>query len=625
MILQNPIIIYLLAAFIVSLVNAVILTRIHTRGDSYFYPSIFYTIALANGGYLFLALSTNIEEALLANKIVFVAGAFLPFFMYLGLLNLCKVKIGNVLQVPLLALSSIMYLLGASAGYTDFFYKNAHFIAKNGIGGFEANYGTGYIIFTIVILIYATAFLSTVFIAFLQKKNVSYHSLASLIFIGSTLFLSYDLSKNIGIDAIVMPAVFIISEIILLTIIHRMGKYDLESTVFDSLVQNNTNAYITFSKSKRYIGCNDIAKKFFPEVENFRIDYPLEESTLTAKTFLKLINQFGPKDLSKIIYFPFGNNHYKCLIRHLFHGRQDCGYLMRIEDDTKQQRYINLLDKYNSELTKYNSNLRKNNSELAKYNTELTNDLKSKDSHILAIQEQMIVGMAHMVENRDSNTGSHIWRTSQVIRILISEMRKDPNLGLSAKFCRAVIKAAPMHDLGKIAVDDTILRKPGKFTNEEYNIMKTHAEKGAAIVENLLKDIEDPELVTIAKNIANYHHEFWNGSGYPKHLQGTEIPFEARIMAIADVYDALVSQRCYKEKISCNDAYDIIINSMGTHFDPNLKTYFINCREELEKYYNSALADQTKEDIFETDQDKDETSLSDADKDNLLAVATHQA
>lgn len=204
-------------------------------------------------------------------------------------------------------------------------------------------------------------------------------------------------------------------------------------------------------------------------------------------------------------------------------------------------------------------------------------------------------------------------------------MRKDPNLGLSAKFCRAVIKAAPMHDLGKIAVDDTILRKPGKFTNEEYNIMKTHAEKGAAIVENLLKDIEDPELVTIAKNIANYHHEFWNGSGYPKHLQGTEIPFEARIMAIADVYDALVSQRCYKEKISCNDAYDIIINSMGTHFDPNLKTYFINCREELEKYYNSALADQTKEDIFETDQDKDETSLSDADKDNLLAVATHQA
>jgi Response regulator containing a CheY-like receiver domain and an HD-GYP domain len=146
-----------------------------------------------------------------------------------------------------------------------------------------------------------------------------------------------------------------------------------------------------------------------------------------------------------------------------------------------------------------------------------------------------------------------------------------------------------MHDLGKIAVDDIILRKPGKFTNDEYQIMKTHAEKGAAIVENLLRDIEDPELVTIAKNIANYHHELWNGDGYPEHLKGTQIPLEARIMAIADVYDALVSQRCYKEKFSYNEAYDTIINSMGTQFDPSLKPYFVNCREELEAYYDSAL------------------------------------
>lgn len=142
-----------------------------------------------------------------------------------------------------------------------------------------------------------------------------------------------------------------------------------------------------------------------------------------------------------------------------------------------------------------------------------------------------------------------------------------------------------MHDLGKIAVDDAVLRKPGRFTDEEYEKMKVHAKEGAKIVQSVLKNVDDEEFKTIAQNVAHYHHEKWNGAGYPEKLSGEQIPFEARIMALADVFDALVSKRCYKESMSYDKAFEIIKNDLGTHFDPKLGELFIDCRPELIDLY----------------------------------------
>ena len=142
-----------------------------------------------------------------------------------------------------------------------------------------------------------------------------------------------------------------------------------------------------------------------------------------------------------------------------------------------------------------------------------------------------------------------------------------------------------MHDLGKIAVDDDILRKPGRFTPEEYDTMKSHAAEGARIVHDILKENDDKEFIQIAENVAHYHHERVDGSGYPDHLKGDEIPLEARIMAMADVYDALVSKRVYKEPYSFEEADRIILDGMGTQFDPVLKPYYEAARPKLEAYY----------------------------------------
>ena len=203
----------------------------------------------------------------------------------------------------------------------------------------------------------------------------------------------------------------------------------------------------------------------------------------------------------------------------------------------------------------------------------------------VALQDKLVLGMATMVEGRDNSTGGHIKRTSNIVRFLVEEMAKDPALDINTTFYQSLIKSAPMHDLGKITVDDAILRKPGKFTPEEYQVMKTHSPEGAKILTEILKDVTDKNLEAVAINVAHYHHERWDGKGYPEGLKGEEIPLEARIMAVADVYDALVSKRVYKDEFSFDDAYNIIMENMGKQFDPGLEKYFARAREKIENYY----------------------------------------
>ena len=204
------------------------------------------------------------------------------------------------------------------------------------------------------------------------------------------------------------------------------------------------------------------------------------------------------------------------------------------------------------------------------------------------MQDKLVFGMATMVEGRDNSTGGHIRRTSKVVELIVHEMILDDSLSAHHRFYANVIKAAPMHDLGKITVDDAVLRKPGKFTDEEYAQMKKHSPEGARIVKNILDGGTDDYFEEIAVNVAHYHHERWDGRGYPESLKGEEIPLEARIMAIADVYDALVSKRVYKDEFSFEKANQIILEGMGTQFDPGLEKYYLAARDKIEAFYRES-------------------------------------
>ena len=194
------------------------------------------------------------------------------------------------------------------------------------------------------------------------------------------------------------------------------------------------------------------------------------------------------------------------------------------------------------------------------------------------IQRDVITALATVVEERDENTGGHIVRSGDYVYRLIGKMKKlDQFSNIGDDYFRNVVLAAPLHDIGKIKIPDVVLNKPGKLTDNEYEIIKQHSEFGASIVKKTIYSIENKEYADVAYNIAKYHHERWDGTGYPLGLKGEEIPLEARIMALADVYDALVSDRVYKKAYSKEVAMKIIQDGSGTQFDPLLASLFIEC------------------------------------------------
>ena len=165
-------------------------------------------------------------------------------------------------------------------------------------------------------------------------------------------------------------------------------------------------------------------------------------------------------------------------------------------------------------------------------------------------------------------------------------MRKSEKYenSLNDGFLENIVKAAPLHDVGKIVVPDSILQKPGRLTKEEFETIKKHTTEGKNVIKNVLGDVENNDFLEIASNIAYYHHEKYDGSGYPEHLSGTDIPLEGRIMAVADVFDALVSKRIYKDAMGIDEAYNIIKEESGHHFDPDIAEAFLKQKETIKEY-----------------------------------------
>lgn len=196
------------------------------------------------------------------------------------------------------------------------------------------------------------------------------------------------------------------------------------------------------------------------------------------------------------------------------------------------------------------------------------------------IQRSIISSLAAVVEERDENTGDHIQRTETLVERLLDCMKNTSLYShLSDDYCSYVVLGAPMHDIGKIKIPDAILNKPGRLTKEEFDIMKKHSEYGGDIIRETMVDVEEKEYCDIAYNIARHHHERYDGTGYPDGLKEEEIPLEARIMSLADVYDALVSERVYKKAFPKDEAVKIIKEGSGTQFDPNLVPLFLECVE----------------------------------------------
>jgi putative two-component system response regulator len=218
-----------------------------------------------------------------------------------------------------------------------------------------------------------------------------------------------------------------------------------------------------------------------------------------------------------------------------------------------------------------------------KTHLEIDEIIHERTIQLRRLQNGIVSVLADLVENRDKATGGHIERTTAYVKILIHEMQEQ---GVYADEIRnwdfdTTVSSARLHDVGKIVISDVVLNKPGKLTEEEYSKVKTHAMEGERIVDQIAASTGEVEFLLNAKLFAGYHHERWDGAGYPRGLKGTEIPLQGRVMAIVDVYDALVSERPYKEAFSDEQVLSIIKDDAGKHFDPIIAKVFLDIIDKI--------------------------------------------
>ena len=227
--------------------------------------------------------------------------------------------------------------------------------------------------------------------------------------------------------------------------------------------------------------------------------------------------------------------------------------------------------------------------ELEDYRKNLELLVSQQLGRITQIQTDMVFMVAKLIESRDGTTGEHIMRTAKFAGLLAEHARAEgmyPDV-LTAEYVDMIIKAAPLHDIGKITVPDAILQKPAALTKEEYDRIKDHAPAGGRIIRENMSSLEEQVFVKIADEMATNHHEKWGGGGYPESLSGEEIPLCARILAIADVFDALLFPRQYKDGMSIDRVFGIMEEERGKIFEPKLLDEFLSLRPELEQMVSS--------------------------------------
>ncbi len=257
--------------------------------------------------------------------------------------------------------------------------------------------------------------------------------------------------------------------------------------------------------------------------------------------------------------------------------------LKRIEMHLTVESQKHQLESQNQELKAKHQELALQKLELVNFNTKLQEMVDAKVKTILELQSALLKSMAELVESRDDITGGHIERTQSYLRALLESMKtRDIYKNEVAEWdLSLVLMSAQLHDVGKIAVKDNILNKPGKLTPEEFEEIKKHTTFGGEVIDKIMESTSEHTFLIYAKIFAMTHHEKWDGSGYPKGLKGEDIPILGRLMAIADVYDALTSDRPYKAAFPHDEAVRIILDGKGTHFDPLLIDLFSGTSDEF--------------------------------------------
>lgn len=492
-------------------------------------------------GYLFELTATTMEEALLATKLSYMGKIYIPPLAFFFVTRYCGIKIPRGIVLGLTAVHTAVLVLVLTCEYHNFFYKEISFTKEGMFPHLVHLHGVGYVAYMALVLCYSLVILAISVVRYYKAKEERKKVLSMMIVVlcpafGLVLYLS---GLTQGYDS--TAVCYVISGIVMLVSIFRYVFFDTVNLAKDYVVDNLSDGLVVFGNQGQLVYANAPAQRLYPSLATEEY----EEAIADIRSYYRA----GEKLLR-------GGRMYAISGRNIYHKNALRGKMFFLQDVT---------DSYN-------------------YTVKLETEVREKTKELHDIQHSLIVSLANMVEARDGVTGLHIKDTSAYVEIMARALQKKPKYQelMSDAYVAVLSEAAPLHDIGKISMPDAILRKEGSLTTEELKTIQSHPELGAQIIDSVLADVESNDYLVAARDMACYHHEKWDGSGYPHGLKGEEIPLSARIMAIADVYDALRAERSYKGACTKEEARKIIVEQSGTHFDPELIEVFLESLEEIE-------------------------------------------
>jgi len=503
-------------------------------------------VSLSNVGYLIELMGTNFETCYVGCCIGYASK---PYSLVAALCLLFEYTNFKVKKRYILSLTAVLVFISCLVFWqSDLYYPERYYDASKWGSPLYVSHGIFWYVYMIISFLIFICIASLTFYEFKNSKTKTAKQMAVLLFavafsacLGLILFIS-GLAANY--DSTI--AGMLVGSFVLTFLFARYRIFDLITEAKNKALDDSKDGIIVLDARMSLSFFNKTAQTIFPDLKN----------NLGRKEEGVIISQLEKmKEDNELIWA--NKNYYKLIVSDEIVGRRNL-LVGRTFKFTEVTEHYNMQANLNAQVDKKTRDLRR-------------------------FQREALASFADVIEARDGNTGQHVRNVSSICRAIANGLRVKPKFAntVTDDFVNTLVECAPLHDVGKIYISDTILLKPGKLTPEEFEIMKTHSEKGAEIIQESLGKLEEENYISIAKNIALYHHERFDGTGYPKKLKGEEIPLCARILAIADVYDALRSERTYKPPYDKEKAIGIIKEESGTHFDPEIVEAFVNATGEL--------------------------------------------
>jgi len=554
-----------LVALLVSICNLLLISQTKDRPVDRYYWSMMILVPVTILGYWLKTKVHTPEAAFITFCFIYIDSTVFLSFALFSILRSIRVKVPGMVKLTVYGIT-VFHLFTIWLSKDNNMYYESIELIDTGIGiATRMTSGplkvTHYIFLGFLFL----AIILTLVFGIVRKGTYSKRNLWTFAIFSLVGVTIYVLEMLWDVNFSILPVFYAVGSVFLTVYYENFQSHNMHALIGEKQSRTGLRCFAAFNKRKELLGYNTQFARVFPDIEKVTIDTKLSGKYQKLGDFIYPLLDRGIEQGNYTDVIIYEGRYYSMEVSSFTLNDSGInGYLFELSDITEKKKHEDTIEQFNKKLNEV---------------------VKEKTASILGIQNSVVLGMANLVENRDNNTGGHVKRTSDIIKILVEEAKKQNLYQIDDQKVEDIVRAAPMHDLGKMYIDTEILCKPGKLTDEEFAIMKSHAPKSGEMVDIILDGVEEPHFVSTAYLLARHHHERWDGRGYPDGLMGEKIPLEARIMAVADVYDALVSKRCYKEAMSFELAAKIMMENMGSQFDPAMRPVFKACREKLEEYY----------------------------------------